>query len=164
MKEQSCHYHCLYKIIPKRFNQREFVITIIRRFELRFPPNFWDIMSLVIRLYRENLKSLTVKLTNHGIYCIFVVSGSIKNLFPINSVNIYFSKSIVNYIFSIFFQYIYKFGLPRIAYITFCVGTIYFPKIYRTVCSFLSMKSPVEMNSLLSKFLCYIALSVISPD
>ena len=93
-----------------------------------------------------------------------MVSGSIKNFFSINSVIIYFSKSIVNYIFSILFQYIYKFGLPRIAYITFWVGTIYFPKIYRTVCNFLSMKSPVEINSLLSKFLCYIALSVISLD
>ena len=78
MKEQSCHYHCLYKIIPERFNQREFVI---RRFELRFPPNFWDIMSLVTRLYRENLKSLTVKLTNHGIHITFLWSADLSKTF-----------------------------------------------------------------------------------
>ena len=33
-----------------------------------------------------------------------------------------------------------------------------------TVCNFQSMKSPVELNSLLSKFFCYITWYVISPD
>ena len=32
------------------------------------------------------------------------VSGSIKDLFSTGCVNIYFSQSIVNYLFSIFFQ------------------------------------------------------------
>ena len=34
----------------------------------------------------------------------------------------------------------------------------------RSVCNFQSMKSPVELNSLLSKFFCYITWFVISPD
>ena len=33
-----------------------------------------------------------------------------------------------------------------------------------TVCNFQSMKSPVELNSLLSEFFCYITWFVISPD
>ena len=33
-----------------------------------------------------------------------------------------------------------------------------------SVCNFQSMKSPVELNSLLSKFFCYITWFVISPD
>ena len=33
-----------------------------------------------------------------------------------------------------------------------------------TVCNFESMETPVELNSLLSKFFCYITWSVISPD
>ena len=33
-----------------------------------------------------------------------------------------------------------------------------------TVCNFQSIKSPVELNSLLSKFFCYITWLVISPD
>ena len=33
-----------------------------------------------------------------------------------------------------------------------------------TVCNFRSMKSPVELNSLLSKFFSYITWFVISPD
>ena len=33
-----------------------------------------------------------------------------------------------------------------------------------TVCNFQSMKTPVELNSLLSKFFCYITWFVISPD
>ena len=33
-----------------------------------------------------------------------------------------------------------------------------------TVCNFQSMKSPVEMNSFLSKFFCYATWFVISPD
>ena len=32
------------------------------------------------------------------------------------------------------------------------------------VCNFQSLKTPVELNSLLSKFLCYITWLVISPD
>ena len=34
----------------------------------------------------------------------------------------------------------------------------------RSVCNFQSMKSPVKLNSLLSKFFCYITWFVISPD
>ena len=33
-----------------------------------------------------------------------------------------------------------------------------------TVCNFQSMKSPVELNRLLSKFFCYMTWFVISPD
>ena len=33
-----------------------------------------------------------------------------------------------------------------------------------SVCNFQSMKTPVELNSLLSKFFCYITWFVISPD
>ena len=33
-----------------------------------------------------------------------------------------------------------------------------------TVCNFQSMKTPVELNSLLSKFFCYTTWFVISPD
>ena len=33
-----------------------------------------------------------------------------------------------------------------------------------SVCNFQSMKSPVELNSLLSKFFCYITWFVKSPD
>ena len=33
-----------------------------------------------------------------------------------------------------------------------------------TVCNFQSMKSPVELNSLFSKFFCYITWFIISPD
>ena len=33
-----------------------------------------------------------------------------------------------------------------------------------SVCNFPSMKSPVELNNLSSKFFCYITWSVISPD
>ena len=36
-------------------------------------------------------------------------------------------------------------------------------QINTTVCNFQSMKSPVELNSLLSKFFCYITWFVISP-
>ena len=32
------------------------------------------------------------------------------------------------------------------------------------VCNFQSMKGPVELNSLFSKYLCYITWFVISPD
>ena len=35
---------------------------------------------------------------------------------------------------------------------------------YISVCNFQSMKSPVELNSLFSKFFCYITWFVISPD
>ena len=35
---------------------------------------------------------------------LFVVSGSIQKLFSIDCVNVYFSQSIVNYLFSIIFQ------------------------------------------------------------
>ena len=35
---------------------------------------------------------------------------------------------------------------------------------YISVCNFRSMKTPVEQNSLLSKFFCYITWFVISPD
>ena len=38
------------------------------------------------------------------------------------------------------------------------------PASSRPVCNFQSMKSPVELNSLLSKFFCYITYFVISPD
>ena len=34
----------------------------------------------------------------------------------------------------------------------------------KRVCNFQSMKTPVELNSLLSKFFCYITWFVISPD
>ena len=33
-----------------------------------------------------------------------------------------------------------------------------------SACNFQSMKSPVELNSLFSKFFCYITWFVISPD
>ena len=39
-----------------------------------------------------------------------------------------------------------------------------FANFLRTVCNFQSMKSPAELNSLLSKFFCYITCFVISPD
>ena len=35
---------------------------------------------------------------------------------------------------------------------------------YITACNFKSMKSPVELNSLLSKLFCFITWFVISPD
>ena len=37
-------------------------------------------------------------------------------------------------------------------------------RVCLSVCNFQSMKSPVELNSLLSKFFCYITWFVISPD
>ena len=36
--------------------------------------------------------------------------------------------------------------------------------VLRSVCNFQSTKSPVELNSLLSKLFCYITWLVISPD
>ena len=36
--------------------------------------------------------------------------------------------------------------------------------LLRSVCNFQSMKSPMEVNSLLSKFFCYITWFVIPPD
>ena len=36
--------------------------------------------------------------------------------------------------------------------------------LYISVCDFQSMKSPVELESLFSKFFCYITWLVISPD
>ena len=36
--------------------------------------------------------------------------------------------------------------------------------VLRSVCNFQSTKSPVELNSLLPKFFCYITWLVISPD
>ena len=41
-----------------------------------------------------------------------------------------------------------------------CVKTFF---KFLTVCNFQSTKSPVERNSLLSKFFCYITWLVISP-
>ena len=35
---------------------------------------------------------------------------------------------------------------------------------FNSVCNFQSMKSPVELNSLFSKFFCYTTWFVISPD
>ena len=43
----------------------------------------------------------------------------------------------------------------------FCLVIIY---ILYSVCNFQAMKSPMELNSLLSKFFCYITWLVISPD
>ena len=45
-----------------------------------------------------------------------------------------------------------------------CVCRLNSSVCYSTVCNFQSMKSPVELNSLLSKFFCYITWFVISPD
>ena len=48
--------------------------------------------------------------------------------------------------------------------ITGCNATYNANQISYTVCNFESMKSPVELNSLLSKFFCYITWFVISSD
>ena len=44
---------------------------------------------------------LQIKINESQYIALFVVSGSIKKLFPINCVNIYFSQSIANYPFSV---------------------------------------------------------------
>ena len=43
----------------------------------------------------------------------------------------------------------------------FCLVIIY---LLYSVCNFQAMKSPMELNSLLSKFFCYITWLVISPE
>ena len=48
-------------------------------------------------------------------------------------------------------------------YILFCLRNFSFTVTY-SVCNFQSMKSPVELNSLLSKLFCYITWFVISSD
>ena len=45
-----------------------------------------------------------IKLMSHSILHYSLVSGSIKKLFSIDCVNTYFSQSIVDYLFSRFFQ------------------------------------------------------------
>ena len=42
-----------------------------------------------------------IKINDSWYIALFVISESIKKLFSIDCVNIYFSKSIVNYLFSI---------------------------------------------------------------
>ena len=46
----------------------------------------------------------------------------------------------------------------------FFVGKCYLLPFLLTVCNIQSMKTPVELNSLLSKFFCFITWFVISPD
>ena len=44
------------------------------------------------------------------------------------------------------------------------IWVIFLRKVVFSVCNFQSMKTPVELNSLLWKFFCYITWFVISPD
>ena len=68
--------------------------------------------SETIHYFSENPNcELPLKINESGYIALFLVSGSIKKLFSIDwvmelydSVNIDFSQSIVNYLFSIFFQ------------------------------------------------------------
>ena len=56
------------------------------------------------RLWNDEEALLLVKVNESRYIALFVVSGSIKKLFSVDCVNIYFSQSIVNYLFLIFFQ------------------------------------------------------------
>ena len=58
-----------------------------------------------------------IKVNESRCIAFFVVSGSIKKVFSIDCVNIYFSQLIVNYLFLIFFNGFKSVGLPHIAYI-----------------------------------------------
>ena len=58
-----------------------------------------------------------IKVNKSQYIALFVVNRSIKKLFSVNYVNIYFSQSTVNYFFLIFFNRVKSVGLPHIAYI-----------------------------------------------
>ena len=67
--------------------------------------------SIELLKVKNGLSSETIKINESQYIALFLVSGSIKKLFSIDwvmevydSVNIDFSQSIVNYLFSIFFQ------------------------------------------------------------
>ena len=57
-----------------------------------------------------------LELTSHSVLH-YLWSGSIKKFFSIDYVNIYFSKLIVKYLFSMFFSIDLEVGLPHITYI-----------------------------------------------
>ena len=56
------------------------------------------------RLWNGEEALLLVKVNESRYFALFVVSGSMKKFFSVDCVNIYFSQSIVNYPFLIFFQ------------------------------------------------------------
>ena len=81
-------------------------------------------MTITRRNYFLKVSIYLLKVNESRYIALFVVSGSMKKLFSIDCVNIYFSKSVVLaniYIFSIFFSIDFTrwkiVRLPHIAYI-----------------------------------------------
>ena len=80
-------------------------------------PYYRKLCRLICRLcmsYRE--KKNFIKVNESRYIALFVVSGFIKKLLSIDCVNIYFSQSTVNYLFSLFIRF-KSVELPHIAYI-----------------------------------------------
>ena len=82
----------------------------------------------------------------------------------LNSANISFAIFMADTAFIIFRALCFK---QYCFYISYANSYQYYPYTFRTlysVCNFQFMKSPVELNSLLSNFFCYITWFVLSPD
>ena len=62
--------------------------------------------------YKTSISEASVKIKESRYIALFLVSGSIKKLFSIDCVKIYFSQSIAYYLFSITFKSV---GLPHTA-------------------------------------------------